>query len=123
MIDMTQGDICHTEIITKNVDAAKDFYQNSFGWKMNVMGPEMNNYVMFETPNGSTGGIRTPMEGEQPGVLSYILVDDIDAETNRITKAGAKVVMPKTEVPGMGFMVVAVTPAGIATGIWQNTGK
>jgi hypothetical protein len=36
--------VVHFEIPAENMDRAKKFYSENFGWKLNQLGPEMGNY-------------------------------------------------------------------------------
>ena len=41
--------VVHFEIPADNVERAKRFYSENFGWKLNQLGPEMGNYVLVHT--------------------------------------------------------------------------
>lgn len=97
--------IVHTEFITKNAKDLANFMQKNFGWKIDTqkMPGGAGEYHMFTTPGGIAGGIASPEGPATTGTFSYILVKDIKATTKKLEKAGATIVVPPTEIPGMGW--------------------
>jgi len=92
------------------------FYESAFGWKTQMLGEEMGNYVTAATaetgPGGSTqpgtinGGFyaRNPeWPAQHPSVV--IAVDDIHAATQQVAKAGGVVLGEPMEIPGIGHYV------------------
>ena len=77
------------------------------------------NYTMFEAPRGPGGGIRIAEEKEPIGVTNYISVDSIDEAIKKVENAGGKIVMPKQEVPGMGWTAWFQDPEGTTLGLWE----
>jgi predicted enzyme related to lactoylglutathione lyase len=112
------GSIVHVEFAVKDPKKVKDFYGNLFGWKFQEV-PEMN-YTLFEAPGGPGGGIGPVQEGQHPGITNYLYVENIDETMNRITEAGGKIVAPKQEVPGQGWMAWFEDPAGTRMALWQQ---
>jgi hypothetical protein len=51
--------------------------------------------------------------------MAYIAVDDVDARVKKATQAGAKVVQPAFDVPGVGRIVILTEPGGAAIG-WMT---
>jgi len=51
-------------------------------------------------------------------VAVYVLVDDIQATVDAAAKAGAKVALPPTEIPGHGTCAIVIE-GGIESGLWQ----
>ena len=47
--------------------------------------------------------------------MAYIAVDDVDARVKKATKAGAKVMKPAFDVPGVGRIVMLRNPAAPAS--------
>ncbi len=56
-------------------------------------------------------------------VTNYILVESIDEYSEKIEKLGGKIVVPKQEVHGMGFMAWALDPEGNHFAIWEEIKK
>src|SRR5258708_31010784 len=87
--------IVHFEIEAKDSTRATKFYEQAFGWKMQVSGPEMGGYVMVTTgaPNdpGINGGIYQEEEKVLNAYSCVVGVDDIDKAIADIKAAGGKV--------------------------------
>ncbi|MFQ5918943.1 MAG: VOC family protein [Thermoplasmata archaeon] len=114
------GSIVHIEFPVKDTERAKKFYGELFGWKFQDI-PEMN-YTLFETANPPGGGLFVPQEGQfaPPGALNYILAEDLDAKSSEIEKAGGKILVPTSEVPGQGWFVVFQDPEGTTLALWKS---
>jgi len=54
---------------------------------------------------------------EQAG-RNYYDVEDVEAASAQVTKAGGQVVMPKMAVPKMGWMAEVLDPEGNGFGLW-----
>ena len=57
-------------------------------------------------------------ETEQPVTRPYFLVDDVDAETQKASEAGAEIAHPPMEIPGLGKFSIIIL-AGSQLGFWQ----
>ena len=51
--------------------------------------------------------------------MPYIAVDDVDARVKKAVKAGAKVMKPAFDVPGVGRIVILTQPGGAGIG-WMT---
>ena len=48
--------VVHFEIPADDLERAKKFYGENFGWKLHQLGPEMGSYVLVQTgPTDDTG--------------------------------------------------------------------
>ena len=102
---MSARSIVHIEIPSTDREAAANFYKELFDWDYEHMADPMP-YTMFQAGN-TGGGLTEPREGFQPGnVMLYIASDDIDADLKKAESLGAKTVVPKTEIPNMGWFGV-----------------
>lgn len=62
-----------------------------------------------------------PQKGEWPAKLSiYIEIDDIDAYTERVKRAGGKMFVEKMEVPEVGYRALFEDPNGRVLGMWER---
>jgi predicted enzyme related to lactoylglutathione lyase len=52
-------------------------------------------------------------------VLFYVGVDDLEASTEKAKALGAEVVLPPTEVPGMGSFAWLKDLEGTTFGLWK----
>jgi uncharacterized protein len=108
--------ICHVDIPSNNQEESGKFYESLFGWKIQPI-PQMN-YATFATGEGPGGGfsqIGESVEGYQAhagGVLVYISTDDIDASLAKAESLGGKTVVPKMEIPTVGWFGIFTDPTG-----------
>ena len=85
--------------------------------------PDGGTYWLANAGNTPVAGI---FEISGPGYESvpeswmpYIAVDDVDARVKKATKAGAKVMKPAFDVPGVGRIVILEEPGGAGVG-WMT---
>jgi len=99
---MSQHQIVHIEIPSRDFQESGEFYAQLFGWKITPY-PEMN-YTTWEAAAGPGGGFSPLGKSVAPGdVLIYVDSDDIDADLKKAEKLGGKVVTPRSEIAGMGW--------------------
>jgi predicted enzyme related to lactoylglutathione lyase len=117
-MNFQQGDLCHLEIPVKDVERAKAFYGEIFGWKFQPV-PEMS-YTLFQSPgNVVGGGFFTPDEKTPDKVINYFAVESIDKTAERLTRFGGKSLSPKIEIPGHGSMMHVLDSEGNFIALWQ----
>ncbi len=116
---MSKRNVVHIEIPAANVEAAGNFYQDLFGWKMQHV-PEFD-YTMWEDGSGYGGGFNKVSEHYPVGqVLVYIDSDDIEADLNKIEQLGGTIVAPKTEIPGTGWFGLFKDPTGNTLALYTS---
>jgi predicted enzyme related to lactoylglutathione lyase len=103
--------ICHVDISASNLEGAGKFYESLFGWKIQ---PIMETYSTFATGEGPGGGFsqvdnQMVRAGE---MLVYVSTDDIDASLAKAESLGGKMVVPKTEIPTVGWFGIFSDPTG-----------
>lgn len=108
---MSKHPIIHVELSAKDRVAATKFYSELFGWKVTHY-PEMN-YSTFEAEGGVGGGWNPVSDDYPPGtVLVYIHSDDIDADLKKVEASGGKTLVPKSEIPSVGWFAIFTDPTG-----------
>lgn len=109
------GAVGWNELATRDVDAARAFYTGLFGWSAEVSQMEGITYTTFkqgEVPQGGMMGM-TAEWGEIPPHWSvYFSVEDCDATVAKATSLGATVMVPPTDVPGVGRFAIVRDPQG-----------
>ena len=110
--------VVHFEMPAEDRKRMADFYTKVFGWKAQLMGPEMGEYVVVtttetdeatgrpKTPGAINGGFypkKADWPAQYPSVV--ISVDDIHAAMKDVTAAGGKVLGDPMEIPGVGQYV------------------
>jgi uncharacterized protein len=107
------------EISTSDVKAARQFYAELFGWKLQVL--EEANYALVDTGDeGAIGGGIGQAQGPNQ-VVFYIQVDDPQAYLDRIEQAGGKTVVPVTVIPGLVTFAQFADPQGNVVGLLKST--
>lgn len=117
---MLAGKICYLEIPTNDVEISANFYAKIFGWKMRVRG---DGERAFDDATGAVSGTwvlgRPPTR--EPGMLTYVTVDNIDRTLDEVSKAGGQVVTPRTALgPGGQAFATFCDPMGNVLGIYQE---
>ncbi len=113
----------HIELSAKDPAASSKFYSELCGWKIEV-DPQAD-YYMFSSEGGPGGGFVKP-DGKTykaGDVVPYIGTDDIDATLKKVESLGGKVLLPKTEIPGMGWYAFFSDPGGNRMGLFAESPK
>jgi len=115
----------HVELHTQNLPAAKKFYSSLFGWELqDVPMPGGMNYTMINVGEGTGGGMMTSSDPNAPAAwLAYVLVDDIDASTQKAKDLGAKIQLGVTKVGDFGMMSIIQDPTGAYIAMWKPLKK
>jgi predicted enzyme related to lactoylglutathione lyase len=116
------GAWCHVEIAAQDVDRAKKFYSECFGWTFQDM-PQLA-YHFYSTGEGAIGGGLMKAAPEFPDhMVNYVLVEDMDAATQRVENHGGEVIKPRTEVPQAGWFALVHDTEGNLFGLWESMRK
>ena len=106
------------ELLDRDVETAKDFYSKVFGWKYDAMdmGPAGTYNVIAGGESNGLGGLMA-MPPELPDMVPnhwavYFTVADIEDSVGKVTGNGGQVVMPPSQIPGVGTMAQLHDPAG-----------
>ena len=104
--------VVHFEIPADDVERAKKFYSENFGWQLIQMGPDMGNYVLARTgPTDDKGmpqdkafinGGLMPRDPSATSPVLVIAVDDADATVEKVRKSGGKLVGEIMDIPNVG---------------------
>ena len=123
--------VVHFELPAKDRKRMADFYSGVFGWKAQMLGEEMGNYVTVsttetdetgrpKTPGSINGGLYPvgPDESNRhPSVV--IAVEDILDSIKRVNEAGGKILGEPVQIPGVGKYVSFVDTEGNTLSILQ----
>ena len=123
------GVFCWTELMTRDVAKAKQFYGDLIGWKMTDQQMGDFTYTML-TPPGSkepVGGMMQmdgpQWEGIPPHWMPYIMVENVDDSAKRVTELGGKLNLPPTDIPKIGRFCVIEDPTGAVIALYQSSGR
>jgi predicted enzyme related to lactoylglutathione lyase len=104
-----------------NLERAKAFYGNLFGWNINPF-PGTQDYWHIDTGGSDDtpdGGLKKREHPQEP-ITNYVSVSSVAEYSKKIEKLGGKVCMAKTAVPQMGYFAVCQDTEGNAFGIWES---
>ena len=112
--------IVHFEIPADDMQRAKTFYSQLFGW--NIQGVQGMDYSMIDVHAAPGGGMMKRMHPDQQ-IINYIGVPSVDEYSAKVEKLGGKIIVPKKAVPGMGHFVICMDTENNAFGIWEMDSK
>lgn len=121
---MTQScPVIHFEMPYSDRERMAAFYATAFGWRTQMLGKEMGNYVLATTTESDNGRPTVPgtinggffpahpdMPMQHPSVV--VAVEDISAAMKSVASAGGKVFGEPMDIPGIGRYVVFADTEG-----------
>jgi uncharacterized protein len=116
---MSKHQIVHVELPSTDPQASAQFYADLFGWKI-VTAPGMD-YIMFD-PEAQPGGGFPAADDVYAigGAVVHVTTDDIETSLSQVQSLGGQTVVPKTEIPGMGWFAVFSDPSGNKVGLYTG---
>lgn len=111
--------IVHFEIPADDVERAKKFYTDLFGWKIEKT-PEMDYWMITTSGEKQVDGGMQKRQSPQEVITNYIDVPNIDEHIAKVGQLGGKIVVPKGPVPGFGYFAVCLDTENNAFALWQS---
>jgi uncharacterized protein len=112
--------LCHFELMVSDPKRAREFYGKILGWSFDD--ESMPGYTLISTGHEPNGGIFQRPDGAPAACANmYFKVADIAATLTAAAEMGAKVLIPKTEIPGVGYFAMFADPEGIPIGVMQQS--
>jgi uncharacterized protein len=128
--------IVHFEIPANDAEKLKKFYGELFGWTIEKYpGPTdyyllgtvpVNEKTMMPIRPGVNGGLYLRKDSTMPDMAkptNYISVESVEEYSKKIEALGGKIVVPKMEIPGLGWWALALDPEGNHFGILEYKQK
>jgi predicted enzyme related to lactoylglutathione lyase len=103
------------ELATPDVDAARRFYTELFGWTARESKNSDMPYTEWVAHDQPIGGMMPlmPQHGDAPPHwLPYVMVDDCDATVQKASAAGGSVCVSPMDIPHVGRIAVFNDPTG-----------
>ena len=123
--------VVHFEIPAENLERAKKFYSENFGWKLNQLGPDMGNYVLVHTgPTDEEGmpqdrafinGGLMPRDPSASSPVLVIAVADADQAVEKVKKSGGRLVGEILDIPNVGRYARVQDTEGNVIGVIKPT--
>ncbi len=115
---MANGKICYLEIPATDIARSSDFYREVFGWNVRQRG---DGQKAFDDGVGEVSGtwVVGRLPATKPGLLMYVMVDDIQTTIKSVVANGGTIVQP------VGADAPEITarfadPAGNVIGLYQE---
>ena len=111
------GAFSWNELMTSDIDAAKEFYGKLFGWELEVMQTNDMSYTMAKASGKEVAGMMSmpPEAGEMPPMWgAYVTVTDVEASAKEAEALGGKIMLAPRDIPDIGRFCVICDPQGAA---------
>jgi uncharacterized protein len=120
-----EGVFVWDELHTRDIQAAKSFYTEVFGWttRDTDMG-EMGAYLIFQRAGDVEvgGGMQlSPSMQAPPHWLAYIGANDVDATAARAKELGGSIHQEAMDIPEVGRFAIVQDPVGAVFGLWKSS--
>jgi uncharacterized protein len=120
------GGFCWNELNTRNVEGAKAFYGQVFGWEVRTSDNTGASYTEFLVDGRSIAGcidITNVLPAEIPANwLVYFAVANADETVAKSLELGGATMMGPTDIPDMGRFAVITDPVGAVFAVMQFGG-
>jgi predicted enzyme related to lactoylglutathione lyase len=116
------------ELMSTDPGQSEEFYGRVAGVTVTRLGEGPDAYLMLmdgDRPVGGVAGPRPdqdgwPSGGPQAHWIAYFGTDDVDRAARTAEELGGEVLLPPTDVPGMGRAAVLRDPQGAAFGVFAT---
>ena len=125
--------IVHFEMPADDIERAKKFYTDLFGWKIekwpgtsskDSSSSSMEYWIVSTTDDKGNkapiGGGLMKRQGQHQQITNFIDVNSVDEYSSKIEKLGGKVVVTKMAVTVIGYFAVCHDTENNSFGIWET---
>jgi predicted enzyme related to lactoylglutathione lyase len=115
------GSFVWNELSSADPDASVKFYRAIGGFGLQSEDMEgFGTYHMLTSDGAPCAGIaKQSMPGQPHAWLPYVQVASADATVEKAKKLRANVIVPPTDIPGVGRFAILLDPQGAAIGLLQ----
>lgn len=115
------GQFVWTEIASSDAEKCMEFYKNVFGWSFQNSNAATDgmDYREFSTGGPGPAGGLYEIDPEffggnppPPHFLTYVAVDDVDANAAKAVELGATIIRGPMDIPNVGRMCIFQDPTG-----------
>jgi predicted enzyme related to lactoylglutathione lyase len=114
------GKVCYLQIPAVDVEVSAQFYAHIFGWRLRRRGDGTLAFDDVESGGVSGTWVTDRPPAKEPGVLVWMMVDDVASTLDAIVAAGGAVVQPITPQGPGEFIATFADPAGNVLGVGQE---
>jgi predicted enzyme related to lactoylglutathione lyase len=115
---LANGKVCYIEIPAADIERSVSFYRATFGWQIRR---HKDGRVSFDDTVGEVSGawVTGRKPSLEPGLLIYIMVDNVSSTIDKVIANGGKLVQP------IGLDAPEITarfsdPSGNVLGLYQE---
>ncbi len=114
--------LVHFEIPADDVERARKFYKDLFGWQLEAYEPSVPDYLMLDTqakPDAAGIALYRRSEGtSQP--VAYFGVSSVEDAERKVQELGGKILMPRQDAGGFGWFAVCQDTENNVFGLYQR---
>lgn len=115
------GTFVWTELLTDDVDRGVGFYADLLDLQPSTMDMGDFEYRMLGRGEQGDMGIVAPQTDRGPSHwTNYLHVEDVDAAAAKVEPAGGKVIVPPTDLPGVGRFSLVADPSGATVNLFTS---
>jgi predicted enzyme related to lactoylglutathione lyase len=108
------------ELSSHDPKSTQQFLESVFGWNFARSQATNGDGISFRTSDGVPGHIRGSPSDEPPDHVDRVRVPDVGITLQRAQQAGALVLLPRVDAPGLGSFFAVQIPGGPILTIWQS---
>lgn len=117
------GAPCWLDLSTSDIERAKAFYGELFGWTATDTGAAFGHYTNMSKDGALVAALSPKMDPAQADVPDawnlYFAVPDAAEAAAAVTRAGGTLLFDVMQIADAGSMTMFVDPAGAVAGMWQ----
>jgi uncharacterized protein len=113
------GALCWNELAAADLDAAPQFYEQLFGWKVEPFEGGPMRYLTIKNGQATNGGMREKQPEEPPNWLVCFAVEDVDAGIARVGELGGGTIAGPFEM-AMGKIAIVRDAQGAVFALYAG---
>ncbi|MDA3647583.1 VOC family protein [Saccharopolyspora indica] len=117
--ELYEGMPCWIELITTDLERAREFYAGLFGWEYRTHSDPVSGEHVIALREGFPVASLRAASGDHSTWRLYLASADCAATTAHAQELGATLTVPHNHVPGVGTKAVLVGPADAEFGLLQ----
>ncbi len=113
--------VVHFEVPSSDPAASRKFYEIVLGWKLTQWEGPME-YWLISPGDQAVPGIDGALGGaanEFHATVNTVDVENLDETLRKVEANGGQVIMPRDEIPGVGWLAYIREPGGAVLGLMQ----
>jgi predicted enzyme related to lactoylglutathione lyase len=127
-ISLARSGFVWHELMSTDPAQSEAFYRRVAGVSVTPLGEGPGAYLMLMDGDRPVGGVAAPRPdqegwpsgGPEAHWIAYFGTDDVEQAARTAEELGGEVLLPPTDVPGMGRAAVLRDPQGAAFGVFAS---